>query len=183
MNEPASIDHLPQDVAMLHGLIRELLAAIQDERRRNEHLTRRLLLKRVYGPRADKLDPHQLSLLDEPLVDSVKQATGGEWQKIGEEIREKLDYTPSSLFVRRIVTAKYVVRFLDRKRTDELKIAELPPEELPKSKAAPGLAADVIISKLVDHLPLYRQEQRYACQGFPSPARRSAAGSPKPPMC
>jgi hypothetical protein len=42
----------------------------------------------------------------------------------------------------------------------------LPPEALPKSKAAPGLVADVIVSKLVDHLPLYRQEQRYARQGF-----------------
>jgi hypothetical protein len=29
------------------------------------------------------------------------------------------------------------------------------------------LVADVIVSKLVDHLPLYRQEQRYARQGFP----------------
>jgi transposase len=38
---------------------------------------------------------------------------------------------------------------------------------LPKSKAAPGLVADVIVSKLVDHLPLYRQEQRYTRQGFP----------------
>ncbi len=209
---PATLDHLPQDVAVLHGLIRELLAAIQDERRRNEQLTHRLdlLLKRVYGPRADKLDPHQLSLFDEPPVDSlplstpqpepevitttvkknghgrgklpeslrrvtevidvpesVKQATGGTWVPIGEEISEKLDYTPSSLFVRRIVRPKYVVRFPDTNQPDELRIAELPPEVLSKSKAAPGLVADVIVSKLVDHLPLYRQEQRYARQGFP----------------
>ncbi len=208
---PANLDHLPQDVAVLHGLIRELLVAIQDERRRNDQLTHRLdlLLKRVYGPRADKLDPSQLSLFDEPPVDSlpvaaplpepevmmtpvkksghgrgklpeslrreteiidvpesVKQATGGEWVSIGEEISEKLDYTPSSLFVRRIVRPKYVVRFPDSDRPDELKIAELPPEALPKSKAAPGLVADVIVSKVVDHLPLYRQEQRYARQGF-----------------
>lgn len=209
---PASLDHLPQDVAVLHGLIRELLVAIQDERRRNEQLTHRLdlLLKRVYGPRADKLDPSQLSLFDEPPVDNLpmsaplpepeiitttvkknghgrgklpddlrreteiidvpeaeKQATGGEWVPIGEEISEKLDYTPSSLFVRRIVRPKYVVRFPGTNQPDELKIAELPPEVLPKSKAAPGLVADVIVSKLVDHLPLYRQEQRYARQGFP----------------
>jgi len=206
----ANLDHLPQDVAVLHGLIRELLATIQDERRRNEQLAHRLdlLLKRVYGPRADTLDPRQLSLfeglstetlpipLSEPEVttttvkhtghgrrklpenlkretefidvpESVKLATGGEWQKIGEEISEKLDYTPSSLFVRRIVRPKYVVRFPNKDQPDELKIAELPPDALPKSKAAPGLVADVIVSKLVDHLPLYRQEQRYARQGFP----------------
>jgi len=47
-----------------------------------------------------------------------------------------------------------------------MKIAELPPDGLSKSKAAPGLVADVIVSKLVDLLPLYRQEQRYDRQGF-----------------
>ena len=50
------------------------------------------------------------------------------------------------------VQPKYVVRFAEK--SDELKIAELPPEALPKSKAAPGLIADVVVSKCVDHLPL-----------------------------
>ncbi len=217
----ASLDHLPQDVAVLQGMIRELLATIQDERRRNEQLTHRLdlLLKRLYGPRADQLDPRQLFLFEAPstanitpelppppepdiitttekktghgrrklpenlkreteivdIPESVKQATGGEWVSIGEEISEKLDYTPSSLFVRRIVRPKYVVRFPNTNQPDELRIAELPSEALPKSKAAPGLVADVIVSKLVDHLPLYRQEQRYARQGF-SIARSTLCG-------
>lgn len=208
----ASLDHLPDDPALLKGIVRELLATHHAQQRQIEQLTHRLdlLLKRVYGPRADTLDPRQLSLFDELPADSlsasvpppepdlitttvtknghgrrklpenlkreteivdvpesVKQATGGAWQRIGEEISEKLDYTPSSLFVRRIVRPKYVVRFPDSDQPDELKIADLPPDVLPKSKAAPGLVADVIVSKLVDHLPLYRQEQRYARQGFP----------------
>lgn len=115
----------------------------------------------------------ETELVDVP--ESVQQATGGTWVKIGEEISEKLDNTPSSLFVRRIVRPKYAVRFPDSDQPDELKIAELPPEALPKSKAAPGLVADVIVSKLVDHLPLYRQEQRYARQGF-SLARSTLRG-------
>src|SRR5690606_20492005 len=81
------------------------------------------------------------------IPESVKQATGGTWHKIGEEISEKLDYRPSSLFVRQIVRPKYVVRFPDSNQPDEMKIAELPPDALPKSKAAPGLVADVIVSK------------------------------------
>ena len=103
----------------------------------------------------------EIVLVDIP--ESEKIAIGGDWTPIGEEISEKLDYTPSSLFVRRTVRPKYVVRFASK--PDELKIAELPPEALPKSKAAPGLVADVVVSKCVDHLPLYRQEQRYARQG------------------
>lgn len=98
------------------------------------------------------------------IPEAEKLAIGGDWVQIGEEVSEKLDFTPSSLFVRRIVRPKYVVRFASK--PDELKIAELPPEALPKSKAAPGLVADVVVSKLVDHLPLYRQEQRYARQGM-----------------
>jgi transposase len=207
----ASLDHLPDDPVMLKGIVRELLATHHAQQRQIEQLTHRLdlLLKRVYGPRADQIDPRQLTLFEAPvemtpesppstapdliistvkknghgrrklpenlkreteivdIPESVKQATGGAWQKIGEEVSEKLDYTPSSLFVRRIVRPKYVVRFPETNQPDEIKIAELPLDAMSKSKAAPGLVADVVVSKLVDHLPLYRQEQRYARQGFP----------------
>ncbi len=88
------------------------------------------------------------------VPEAEKLAVGGTWVKIGEEISEKLDYTPSSLFVRQIVRPKYVVRF--EGNPDQLHVAALPAEALPKSKAAPGLVADVIVSKLVDHLPLCR---------------------------
>lgn len=68
------------------------------------------------------------------IPESVKQATGGAWRKIGKENNEKLDYTPSSLFVRRIVSPKYVVRFSDGHLPDQLRIAGLPPEVLPSRK-------------------------------------------------
>lgn len=198
--------NLPTDVAVLHGMIRELLATHTANQKRIAHLEHRLdqLLKRYYGPRADKIHPDQSLLFEEPppepelvivdpprespavarprghgrralpanlrreivvvdIPEADKLSIGGAWVKIGEEFSEKLDYIPSSLFVRRTVRPKYVVRF--ESKPDELKIAELPPEALPKSKAAPGLIADVVVSKCVDHLPLYRQEQRYARQG------------------
>jgi transposase len=206
---PASPElNLPTDVAVLQGMVRELLSTGHRQERRIAHLEHQLdqLLKRYYGPRADRINPDQPLLFDEPppepaappgekalespsesrrtpghgrkalpknlrretvvvdIPEAEKLAVGGDWVKIGEEVSEKLDFTPSSLFVRRIVRPKYVVRFAAK--PDELKIAELPPEALPKSKAAPGLVADVVVSKCVDHLPLYRQEQRYARQGI-----------------
>jgi transposase len=200
--------NLPTDVAVLQGIIRELLTSLHSDRKRIAHLEHQLdqLLKRLYGPRADKINPLQPLLFDEPAHEPLpppvekplesqpeskpkpghgrkalpanlrreivvvdipeveKLAVGGTWVKIGEEVSEKLDYTPSSLFVRRTVRPKYVVRF--ENQPDELKIAALPPEALPKSKAAPGLIADVIVAKLVDHLPLYRQEKRFSRQGI-----------------
>jgi transposase len=69
---PANLDHLPDDPALLKGLVRELLVTHHAQQRQIEQLTHRLdlLLKRVYGPRADRLDPNQLSLFDEPPIDS-----------------------------------------------------------------------------------------------------------------
>lgn len=201
---------LPNDLAVCHGMIRELLASYGQLQQRHEQLEHRLdlLLKRLYGPRADRIHPDQPSLFDETGVpepppptspaepevetkpiapkkkghgrkripdnlprkttvidipEAQKQAIGGEWVRIGEEISERLDYEPSSLFVQQIIRPKYVVH--QNEQPDQFPIADLPPEALPKSKAAPGLIADVIVSKCVDHMPLYRQEQRYARHG------------------
>jgi len=203
---PATLEPtLPDDPAVLQGMVRELLSTNRGQQRRIEHLEHRLdlLLKRVYGPRADTLNPDQPSLFGDPppevpspppvaeptprprpkghgrrplpadlrretevidIPEAEKRAVGGTWTRIGEAVSERLDYTPSSLFVRRVVRPKYVVRFAAK--PDELKVAALTPEALPKSKAAPGLVADAVVAKLVDHLPLYRQEKRYARQGL-----------------
>jgi transposase len=207
---PPPASNLPDDPAVLKGLVHELLATNRQQQRRIDQLEHRLdqLLKRVYGPRADQLNPDQLHLFGEPpptdpappppaepaaetppgkkkaghgrralpanlrrvrveidVPAAEKLAVGGTWVKIGEEVSERLDFTPSTLFVRQVVRPKYVVRFADG-RPDQLRVAELPPEALPKATAAPGLVADVIVSKCVDHLPLYRQEKRYARQGI-----------------
>lgn len=63
----AILDHLPTDVTVLHGMIRELVTSLQTERRRNDQLVHRLdpLLKRVYGPRSDQLNPSQMTLFHE----------------------------------------------------------------------------------------------------------------------
>lgn len=48
---------LPNDPLILQGMIRELLAALQSERQQREHLEQRLdqLLRRLYGPRSEKI--------------------------------------------------------------------------------------------------------------------------------
>lgn len=74
--------------------------------------------------------------------------------RIGEEVRERLDYKPSSLFVVEHVRAKYACRGCG----GQVSTAPLPPEPLPRSTAAPGLLAYVATAKLADHLPLHRLE-------------------------
>jgi transposase len=74
--------------------------------------------------------------------------------KMGEEITEILEYTPAQFFKRRIIRPKYI-----NKKTQEIKIAELPSRPIEKCLAGNSVLTQILVSKYVDHLPLYRQQQ------------------------
>jgi transposase len=87
--------------------------------------------------------------------------------RIGTDVSERLDYRPASLFVRQIVRPTYVCRFCERAGDDPQVIQRpLPPEPSPRGTAAAGLLAHVVVSKYVDHLPLYRQESMLGRLGW-----------------
>jgi transposase len=87
--------------------------------------------------------------------------------RIGADVSERLDYRPASLFVRQIVRPTYACRFCERAGQDSQVVQpRLPPEPIPRGTAAAGLLAHVIVSKYVDHLPLYRQESILARLGW-----------------
>jgi transposase len=75
--------------------------------------------------------------------------------KIREEVTEEVDYQPGKLFRRRIVRPVYA----SPAHACPPRIAELPARVIPGGQVGAGLLAHVILSKFVDHLPLYRQEQ------------------------
>lgn len=79
------------------------------------------------------------------------------WRRIGEEVSTYLDFQPGHFFKRQIVRPKYV-RIKDPEQQAPI-IAPLPNQWLDRVMAAPGLMTHIAISKYVDHLPLYRQEQ------------------------
>ena len=85
-------------------------------------------------------------------------------KKIGEEITEELEYEPGKLFVNRYVRPKYVMA-----DNSKIIIAPMVDRPLPKAIVGPGLLAQIIIDKYVDHLPLYRQEQRFKREGVNIP--------------
>lgn len=63
---------LPDDLAVCQQMIRELLATLQEQRQDNAQLRARLdlLLRRLYGPRAERFDPNQALLfadVNDPL--------------------------------------------------------------------------------------------------------------------
>ena len=88
----------------------------------------------------------------------------GDCKKIGEEITEELEYEPGKLFVNRYVRPKYA-------KPDNTGIitASMIERPLPKAIAGAGLLAQIVIDKYVDHLPLYRQQERFKREGINIP--------------
>lgn len=82
-------------------------------------------------------------------------------KKIGEEVTEELEYTPGELFVKKYVRPKYLLPQAPDAINAKIIIASMPIRPLEKAIAGPGLLAQVVIDKYVDHLPLYRQMQRF----------------------
>jgi transposase len=81
--------------------------------------------------------------------------------KIGEEISEQLEYVPASLIVLQHVRPKYACKSC----AAHVAIADRLPAPIEKGLPGPGLMAQVIVSKYVDHLPLHRQEAIFRRHG------------------
>jgi transposase len=83
---------------------------------------------------------------------------------IGQDITERLDYQPSSLFVNRYVRPKYACGDCG---CDGCGVKQHPTPEGPieRCEADAGLLAHVIEEKYEHHNPLYRQQLRFERQG------------------
>lgn len=93
------------------------------------------------------------------VPDADKQcACGHRKTRMGESVAEKLEYEPASFVVIETVRAKYACPQCH----DGVVEAPAPPQAIEKSLAGEGLLAHVVVSKYVDHLPLYRLEQIFA---------------------
>src|SRR5205807_1569071 len=73
---PVAAEHLPDDAATLQRLVLELLASLHACQRDNEALPHRLdqLLRRLYGPRGERLNPNQRLLFAELVEGSDARA-------------------------------------------------------------------------------------------------------------
>jgi transposase len=76
-SDPTCPDHasapLPNDVAVLQAMIRELLESLKQTQRDRDGLQQRLdlLLRKLYGPKAERFDPNQPWLLPEMAPDAA----------------------------------------------------------------------------------------------------------------
>lgn len=88
-------------------------------------------------------------------------ACGCQLRRIGEDVSEKLDYTPGVFTVEQHVRGKWTCR-----QCETLIQAPVPAQVIDKGIPTAGLLAHVMVAKFADHLPLYRQEKIFARAGL-----------------
>ncbi len=81
---------------------------------------------------------------------------------IGKEVTEELECVPARFFIRRYIRYKYAPN-----TKDAVLIGELPERVIDRGIPGPGLIASILVDKYVDHMPLYRQRQRFLRENIP----------------
>jgi transposase len=105
--------------------------------------------KTTTKPESEKVQTGRMPLpaslpREQVIIEPSRDVTG--WKKIGEEKTEELERIPGKLFVRQYIRSKYV-----DPTGEQIVIGELPVRPIDKGIAGPGLLAQIVIDKYVDH--------------------------------
>ena len=177
-HKQATIEKLTHEMAVLKRL---KFAAKSELQRRAEEPARRGDRRRSGGaeprararapaeqPRAQKQQPKRQPLpahLPRREIRHEPEDTvcgcGCELKRIGEDVAEKLDYTPGVFTVERHIRGKWVCA-----QCETLVQAPVPAHIIDKGIPTTGLLAQVLVAKYADHLPLYRQEAIFERAGL-----------------
>lgn len=109
-------------------------------------------------------------VLVEVLPPDVEKHGTDAFERIGEDVSETIEKRPASVVVVRTVRGKYV----SKQKLDALKVGESTPVlqapalelPIPRGVAGPGLLADTIVKRWVEHQPLHRMERTYGREGY-----------------
>jgi transposase len=100
------------------------------------------------NPLPDTLRREVIELLPQEDITGLKP--------VGKEITEQLEYQPGELYVKQIIRPEYIKPSSDGLNAKRV-IAPLPAMPLEKTIAGASLLTHLLVSKFVDHQPVYRQ--------------------------
>jgi transposase len=178
--------------------VRQLESQLKNSEARCAKLEYKLqdLLRRIFNPKSEKLNPAQQALfglletgavVPVPLLTASETSTaaaakrkkgGGRRPKpqnlpvrrevidlpdeqkeglvkIREEITEQIEYQPSQFLRLQIVRPVYA----HPQRAHAPIVAALPPQVIPQAGVGVGFIVHILVTKYLDHVPLYRQER------------------------
>jgi transposase len=115
-------------------------------------------------PKRKALPPELPRILITHEPDNTQCQCGCQLKRIGEDVSEKLDYTPGEFTVERHVRGKWACE-----SCETLTQAPVPAQIIDKGIPTSGLLAHVLVAKFGDHLPLYRQENIFERAGHAIP--------------
>lgn len=96
--------------------------------------------------------------------DATTCGCGCQLKRIGQDVSEKLDYTPGVFTVEQHIRGKWACT-----QCQTLIQAPVPAQIIDKGIPTAGLLAQVLVAKYSDHLPLYRQERIFGRAGVEIP--------------
>ena len=157
-------DTLLEDEADLQAQLAALQAALPQTQPKPKAPARR--------PRRQALPDHlrRVEHHHEPEDTTCRAAHCGQpMTRVGEDVSERLDIVPAEFFVQRHIYGKWTCRCCQRRGIERLVQEPADPQIIDGGIAASGLAAHILISRFVDHLPYYRQETINARSGVHTP--------------
>lgn len=152
----------PQQASLLDDLIDTDIAAIEAELQALQ--TAPAQAEKKQKPKRTALPAEFPRTLIHHEPDNTHCPCGCALKRIGEDVSEKLDYTPGVFAVERHVRGKWVCD-----DCETLIQAPVPAQIIDKGIPTAGLLAHVMIAKFADHLPLYRQESIFGRAGLAIP--------------
>lgn len=104
----------------------------------------------------------------EIVIEPQEDTTG--MKCIGREVTDQLELVPAKLFIKRYIRPKYLKPEDQETLSHKGVIASLPVFPIEKGIAGAGLLTQIMIDKFVDHLPIYRQIERFKREGIKIPS-------------
>ena len=106
-----------------------------------------------------ELFPKNLPVVEKTtLIPAEVMANPGAYKRLGERHHDELDYQPARLQWQRTIIPSYILK----EDKNQAPVREKAPEsKIPGTMITPALATALIIDKHCDHLPHYRQSQRF----------------------
>lgn len=149
---------VPEEQMTLEGLFEAAGTKIPGFTESKETITYdRRKLKKGHGRKPIPDDLHrEKHIIDVPESEKVCSCCNTPKNHIGDEITEELEYKPAVFYANQYIRPKYAC---PKCPDNGITTASMPPRPIDKGIAGPGLLAYILVSKYVDHLPLYRLEQ------------------------
>jgi transposase len=149
----------PAEIATSEALLKEGVAQIEQEGQKTAE-------KRAKTPTTRMVLPSHLER-EEFIIDPPGDLSN--YHVIGQEVSEVLVLLPARFKVKRIIRRKWALKTNHNLESKGVLIAPIPSRTVKRGLFDESLLAHLLISKYIDHLPLYRQKKIFEREGISIP--------------